>query len=141
MSKYELRENELFSLCNRLQAILHNRHIVLLMGDIGSGKTTLVRAFMESQGVQSPVPSPTFNLALCYECPQYSKIYHYDMYAKSLQDMLELGLLDMLDNDGLHFIEWGDWQLQQLLAQNGFNVISIHITPQEQQRIYEVSDE
>ncbi|WP_034352817.1 tRNA (adenosine(37)-N6)-threonylcarbamoyltransferase complex ATPase subunit type 1 TsaE [Helicobacter jaachi] len=140
---YRLIEADLYILCNDLRAMLKNGHIVLLQGEIGSGKTTLVRAFVEhtQKHKSTQVQSPTFSLALAYESAQYGAIYHYDMYRKSPQDMLELGLLDMLMQEGLHFVEWGDNNMQNLLKTSGFHVIGIHITPTQgqQDRIYEVS--
>ncbi|TLD87650.1 MULTISPECIES: tRNA (adenosine(37)-N6)-threonylcarbamoyltransferase complex ATPase subunit type 1 TsaE [Helicobacter] len=139
MDRFVLQENELNILCELLKKTLHIGSIVLLQGDIGSGKTTLVRSFIESFGTDSIVGSPTFSLVLSYENAQYGSIYHYDMYRKTLQDMLELGLLDMLMNEGVHFVEWGEENLHQLLAQNGFSVSRIAITSNENNRIYEVS--
>ena len=64
------------------------------------------------------------------------------MYRKNIHDMLELGLLDMLEQQGVHFIEWGEENLKHLLIQNGFKVISIDITPTPtHHRIYKVSYE
>ena len=142
MSEFLLQENELNLLCQELKDSLQNGNIVLLQGNIGSGKTTLVRSFVESFGYTAQVSSPTFNLALSYENPQYTNIHHYDMYRKNIHDMLELGLVDMLEQQGVHFIEWGEENLKHLLIQNGFKVISIDITPTPtHHRIYKVSYE
>ncbi len=142
MNEVTLAEDELHILCQELKNILQDRYVVLLQGDIGSGKTTLVRHFVESFDTTTRVNSPTFSLSLAYDNPHYGVIYHYDMYRKSLREMLELGLLDMLMQEGLHFIEWGDENLGQILKQNGFQVIFIHLTPTpSHHRIYEVSHE
>lgn len=139
MSEFKLKENELESLCRLLKDSLHNGDIVLLQGSIGSGKTTFVRHFVESFGQEAQVSSPTFSLALSYENAQYGSIHHYDIYRKDVQEMLELGLLDMLMREGVHFIEWGEEKLKNLLAHNGFKVATITITPTPtHHRIYEV---
>ncbi|WP_334092713.1 tRNA (adenosine(37)-N6)-threonylcarbamoyltransferase complex ATPase subunit type 1 TsaE, partial [Helicobacter typhlonius] len=53
MDRFVLQENELNTLCELLKKTLHIGSIVLLQGDIGSGKTTLVRSFIESFGTDS----------------------------------------------------------------------------------------
>lgn len=110
-----------------IQKCLGDASIVLLRGVMGSGKTTVVRKFIESYGNATQVTSPTFSLMLSYESKQYGMIYHYDMYRKDLQEMLELGLLDMLDKPGLHFVEWGEEDLENILKNNGFKTIIVRI--------------
>lgn len=81
--------------------------IVALHGDLGAGKTALVRAFIrEVLGAPDmPVPSPTFTLMQQYELPQLT-IYHYDLYR--LSDRSELAELnfDQACAEGLVFVEW-----------------------------------
>lgn len=139
MQTLRAKEDELHIICKILEDMVKNGSIVLLKGDIGSGKTTLVRYFVDSKDVHSP----TFNLALAYTHSKYGYVYHYDMYAKSLREMLELGFLDMLERDGLHFVEWGNRELQSLLENNGFAVINISIAQDSESayRIYKVGDE
>lgn len=98
--------------CKKLQSLIEkNTHsIIILKGDIGAGKTTLVKAYVESLGISSHVTSPTFVLQHCYD----GKIYHYDCYNRDLSDLLALGLLDLLEEDGLHFIEWGEGLFREL---------------------------
>ncbi|MBT7275215.1 MAG: tRNA (adenosine(37)-N6)-threonylcarbamoyltransferase complex ATPase subunit type 1 TsaE [Woeseiaceae bacterium] len=77
---------------------------VVLKGEMGAGKSTVVRSVLRGMGYRNIVPSPTYTLVEPYEV-QSGKIYHIDLYRISNPDELEfLGWSDL--NDGLKFIEW-----------------------------------
>ena len=81
--------------------------VVSLTGDLGAGKTTLVQGIAAGLGVTEPVLSPTFTLVREYEGRRH--IYHLDVYRlERLQDVMDLGLEEMLDRRGVVLIEWGD---------------------------------
>jgi len=83
--------------------------VILLKGDLGSGKTTFARAFIRSLGVAEDVPSPTFTLLQTYEAARGNELlslYHFDLYRlEDEEDLRELGLEDALDA-GISLIEW-----------------------------------
>lgn len=87
-----------------LAARLRAGDLVLVVGDVGAGKTTLVRAVARALGVTGPVTSPTFTLANRYEARV--PVLHIDAYRLDSPDDEELGLL--LDDAERHvtFIEW-----------------------------------
>ena len=123
--------------------------IFLLQGDIGAGKTTLVQHFAKFVGIDESVTSPTFSLLHIYgdlrsqdsqdshdSRHKAQKIFHYDLYNASLEHALDLGLLDLLEQSGIHFVEWGDSRLFGIL-QNAFENISIiAISKAKSGRIY-----
>ena len=77
---------------------------VVLKGEMGAGKSTIVRSVLRGMGYRNIVPSPTYTLVEPYEV-ESGKIYHIDLYRISNPDELEfLGWSDL--NDGLKFIEW-----------------------------------
>ena len=81
--------------------------IVLLHGDMGSGKTTLVSGLCQSLGVPDVVNSPTFSLIQEYLSPSAGVIYHMDFYRlNDERDLLQIGLAEYLDSGSLCFIEW-----------------------------------
>jgi tRNA threonylcarbamoyladenosine biosynthesis protein TsaE len=85
--------------------------VVILKGDLAAGKTTLVKAVVKALGVDETVTSPTFSLQQVYG----EKIFHYDMYNHGLDHFLSLGMLEELDKEGIHFVEWGDDALIEIL--------------------------
>lgn len=97
--------------------------VVVLRGDLASGKTTLVKAIAAHLGVKEDVTSPTFSLQHAYA----KSIFHYDIYNHGLEHFIALGMLEELEREGLHLIEWGDDALVSLLREAGIRVMSIDI--------------
>ncbi len=97
--------------------------VVILRGDLASGKTTLVKKVVKELGVDDEVTSPTFSLQQCYG----DSIFHYDIYNHGLEHFLSLGMLEELEKEGIHFIEWGDEKLQDILVSVGIDVMVIDI--------------
>ncbi|MGX3011093.1 tRNA (adenosine(37)-N6)-threonylcarbamoyltransferase complex ATPase subunit type 1 TsaE [Helicobacter sp. 23-1044] len=64
------------------------------------------------------------------------KIYHYDLFNRDLSEMLDLGLLDLLESDGIHFVEWGDSRLFKILKNAFENICIIAISKTKNARIY-----
>lgn len=83
-----------------------SRGAVYLAGELGTGKTTLVRGFLRAAGVTGTIRSPTFTLVEEYRIGA-STVGHYDLYRLSDPEELEfLGLRDHLAADALLFFEW-----------------------------------
>ena len=97
--------------------------VVILRGDLASGKTTFVKEIVKKLGVDDEVTSPTFSLQQCYG----DGIYHYDIYNHGLEHFISLGMLEELDKDGLHFVEWGDKELENILNSAGMDTLTIEI--------------
>jgi tRNA threonylcarbamoyladenosine biosynthesis protein TsaE len=88
-------------------AFLGPRDVVSLTGDLGAGKTTFVQGAAEGLGVTEPVLSPTFTLVRRYKGSL--PVYHLDVYRlERMQDVLDVGLEEILDEGAVVFIEWGD---------------------------------
>jgi tRNA threonylcarbamoyladenosine biosynthesis protein TsaE len=82
--------------------------LVLLAGDLGTGKTAFAQGFAAGLGVDEPVTSPTFTLVRTYASGRL-KMHHVDVYRLDhLQEALDLGLAEMVDDVAVTLIEWGD---------------------------------
>jgi tRNA threonylcarbamoyladenosine biosynthesis protein TsaE len=108
-----------------MQAVLHNTEateqfgaelyrslpskcLVFLHGELGAGKTTLVRGYLRAAGYTGTVKSPTYNLVEEYTIAG-KKIYHFDLYRINDPKELEwIGINDYFDHDSVCFIEWPD---------------------------------
>jgi len=79
---------------------------ILLQGELGAGKSTFARAFINAAGHRGAVPSPTYTLVEPYELAA-GKIYHIDLYRISDSEELRYLGWNELD-DGLRLVEWPD---------------------------------
>lgn len=90
----------------RIAARLQPGDLVLLSGDLGSGKTTLIRGACRALGITSPVTSPTFTIGQRYEGGRMP-VSHLDLYRlESLEEEDPALLDDYLRPDGVAFVEW-----------------------------------
>ena len=93
-------------LARRIAPLLRTGDVVALGGDLGAGKTTLVRDLIEAlAGAPLEVPSPTFTLVQTYEVGGLA-VWHFDLYRITRpEEIIELGLDDALA-DGVALFEW-----------------------------------
>jgi tRNA threonylcarbamoyladenosine biosynthesis protein TsaE len=112
---------------------LHGKDIVVLLrGDLASGKTTLVQHFVKQLDKDQVVNSPTFQIQSVYG----DSIYHYDIYNKNISQFISMGLLEEFEKPGIHFVEWGDEDLEKILKEYGFEYLTIQIIKKEKSREY-----
>jgi len=101
---------ETITLGRELAARLRPPRVIVLTGDLGAGKTTIIKGIAEGLKVESQenVTSPTFTLVHEYRGPSVT-LYHIDLYrVDSLRQLETLGLDDLRDERGLILLEWGE---------------------------------
>ncbi len=100
--------------------------ILLFYGDMGAGKTTLIKSLCEQLGVTDIVTSPTFSIVNEYAGAE-TKIYHFDFYRlKNQAEALDLGYEEYFYSDAWCFIEWPE-KIPDLLPDN-FVHVTIQVT-------------
>ena len=101
-------EDETIALGARLAAELPSHAVVLLIGNLGAGKTTLAKGIVKGLGAARPedVSSPTFTLIHEYG---EGRVYHIDLYRLDRPEQIAtLGLEEIFDRDAVVLIEWGE---------------------------------
>jgi tRNA threonylcarbamoyladenosine biosynthesis protein TsaE len=101
-------EAETIALGERLARELPPRGVVLLIGDLGAGKTSLAKGIVSGLGAAAAdeVSSPTFTLIHEYG---EGRVYHVDLYRLDQpRELATLGLEEIFERDGLVLIEWGE---------------------------------
>ena len=111
-------EEETIELGLRIARELPQRAVVLLIGNLGAGKTTLAKGILSGLGVAKPddVTSPTFTLIHEYGG---GRAFHIDLYRLDTREQVTtLGLDEIFDRDAVVLIEWGE-RFPELLPRAG----------------------
>jgi tRNA threonylcarbamoyladenosine biosynthesis protein TsaE len=91
----------------RLGELLKTGCIICMAGDLGTGKTTLAQGIARGWGSLDQVTSPTFVLINEYRRADAARLYHFDAFRlSSANEAIDLGLLELLENDEPLLIEW-----------------------------------
>jgi tRNA threonylcarbamoyladenosine biosynthesis protein TsaE len=102
-------EEETIALGERIARQLPAKGVVLLIGDLGAGKTTLAKGIVKGLGAAAPeeVSSPTFTLI--HEYGGEGRVYHVDLYRlDELREVETLGLEELFEREAIVLIEWGE---------------------------------
>jgi tRNA threonylcarbamoyladenosine biosynthesis protein TsaE len=89
-----------------LGTLLRPGSVVALYGDLGAGKTVLVKGIADGLGLKATIHSPTFTLI--HEHPGPVPLYHVDLYRIDEADVDSLGLDEYLESEGVVVIEWAE---------------------------------
>ena len=101
-------ETDTRALGAKLSAQMEPGQVYALIGDLGTGKTTLAKAVARGLGVTETLTSPTFTIVQEYETGRLP-LYHFDVYRVNDEDELfEVGLEDYFHKGGVCLIEWAD---------------------------------
>jgi tRNA threonylcarbamoyladenosine biosynthesis protein TsaE len=114
-------EEETIEVGRRIAATLPKRAVVLLIGNLGAGKTTLAKGIISGLGASEPedVTSPTFTLVHEYG---EGRVYHIDLYRLDrAEQVATLGLDEIFDREAVVLIEWGE-RFPQLLPDDRIEI-------------------
>ena len=126
-------EDETIDLGRRIAATLPKRAVVLLIGNLGAGKTTLAKGIINGLNAAEPedVTSPTFTLIHEYA---EGRVYHIDLYRLDrAEQVATLGLDEIFDREAVVLIEWGE-RFPQLMPPDA---IQIHLRASGDNRVIE----
>src|SRR5262245_2121712 len=91
-----------------LAGLAREGDVILLAGDLGSGKTSFAQGFGRALGVAEPITSPTFTLVHSYDTGGPT-LHHADLYRlDQLAEVADLALSELAEFDGIVLVEWGD---------------------------------
>jgi tRNA threonylcarbamoyladenosine biosynthesis protein TsaE len=113
---------------------LGDKSIITLYGDLGSGKTHLVKGICKGLGVEQTVNSPTFIIVNEYSSPAFPLIYHFDLYRmKSQNEVLDMGFDDYITNGNIILIEWPE-HVEDILPPDTIKIHLAHTSANENER-------
>ncbi len=105
-----------------IDAFNHKR-VVLFYGEMGAGKTTLIKALSRYLGVEESTTSPTFSIVNEYLSDAGDTLYHFDFYRiENEEEVMDLGYEDYFYSGNHCFIEWPE-KIPNLLPENAVKLI------------------
>lgn len=139
MKNYIYSLNEIPELVNSLKQDIQGCNILAFTGELGAGKTTLIRNILTGLGVnEEEVMSPTFNYVNIYKpkIDQFKRIYHFDLYRiNSVDEFLQAGFDEYLnDSEALVLIEWPE--VIKSLLQKGVCWLNIDYEGSNKRKIF-----
>lgn len=100
-------ENDTLSFAKKFASKLNKKDVIVLSGDLGSGKTKFTEGILSFFGLENEISSPTFTIVNEY-CKDDIKIYHFDVYRlEDSSEFYEIGGDEYYEN-GICIIEWGE---------------------------------
>lgn len=98
---------ELDTVAHELMHSLNKFSVIIFRGEVGAGKTTLIKAIGKTFGVTDTMSSPTFSIVNEYQAKSDRKIYHFDFYRiKKETEAYDIGTEEYFDSGHYCFVEW-----------------------------------
>lgn len=129
-------ENDTIEFANNLASFLKNGDIIVLSGDLGSGKTKFTQGILKHFGLDDEISSPTFTIVNEYHKGE-TNIYHFDVYRLSDSDEFYAIGGDEYLNNGICIIEWGEI-IEDILPKDYIKIVFSKDMDNENGRILEL---
>lgn len=126
--------SDLPSISKQLIQAFGNKKIIAFSGEMGAGKTTLIKAICEELGVKQNISSPTFSIVNEYLSASGKKIYHFDFYRiNNISEAYDMGYEEYFYSDAYCFIEWPE-KIAELMPKD---MLKVNITVKDGVRVVE----
>jgi tRNA threonylcarbamoyladenosine biosynthesis protein TsaE len=126
--------SELHGAARQILDFYPDARIFALQGNLGSGKTTLIKAFCELLNVTDIVTSPSFSIINEYHSVPGDLVYHFDFYRiRKIEEVMDIGYEEYIYSDSFCFMEWPE-KISELLPPD-FVYISITAKQQDDSRV------
>ncbi len=117
---YNLKDLEQIS--HQVIEAAKGRNIWIFEGEMGAGKTTLIKAICKQLGIVGHIQSPTFSIVNEYLSSANQTIYHFDFYRlKNETEALDFGVEEYFDSGNICMLEWAE-KVESLLPENCFKI-------------------
>ena len=132
---YANKAQELDEIAKAIVEVFENEKKIVFFGEMGVGKTTLIKSICKVLNVQDVVTSPTFSVVNEYQNKDGNSLYHFDFYRiKNQEELFDLGLEEYIYSDNYCFIEWPE-KAEGLLSDN---FVQVQMTKKKECRIIKV---
>lgn len=119
---------DLYDAAGEILDSLEGRTIVALRGEMGAGKTTLIREICDRLGVADTVTSPTFAIINEYKDRGHRPVYHFDFYRiNRIEEAFDFGYEEYFYSGNLCLVEWPE-KIEQLMPAEGVMTVRIDVT-------------
>ncbi len=126
----DVSEKDLEKVVQEVLELFPDIRIYAFYGQLGAGKTTLIKTFCRHLGVNHGMSSPTFSLINEYQNDKGDKIYHFDFYRiKNEREALDIGVNEYFHSGSWCFVEWPE-NIGHLLPDK---YLKLQITPQDKE--------
>ena len=131
---YIKNEEETIKFGTELAERLTPGTVIALIGDLGTGKTSLTKSIAAALGIEEIITSPTFNIVKEYDSGRLP-LYHFDVYRiGDVDEMYELGYEEYFYGKGVSIVEWADL-IEEIMPEDTLT-INIEYGEKEGERIY-----
>lgn len=131
-------EADLIPIARKIIQLSQKYKVVTFKGDLGAGKTTLIKEICKQLGVLDTVSSPTFGLVNVYHTKTEEDLYHFDCYRlNNISEVYDIGFEEYMDSGNICLIEWPEI-VEPLLPDNYILVKITH--KKDGERIFDIEE-